>query len=151
MRFIWALALLAGTHAAAADQAAEDIVAEAAAFCTQLGGRFEATGAVMEVDLDGMDPPDTVIDGALLSCAGQPSPYCGSGGCSLWTVVSGEVTAFQAEDWEVTRWRDRPLLLIGRDGGWCGGAGAQTCVEAVVWSGGTALSVLPPAPMTPAD
>jgi hypothetical protein len=40
-------------------------------------------------------------------------------------------------------WEGRPILLIARDGGWCGGAGAQVCYEAVLWSHGKMLTVMP--------
>ena len=40
-------------------------------------------------------------------------------------------------------WDGRPILLIMRDGGCCGGAGAQVCYEAVSWSKGRMLTVMP--------
>lgn len=69
--------------------------------------------------------------------------YCGSGGCSLHAIVGDTVARFQVEGWKIIDWDGRPILLIARDGGWCGGAGAQICFEAIVWSFGEMLTVMP--------
>jgi hypothetical protein len=61
----------------------------------------------------------------------------------LHAIVGDEVWSFQAEGWRMIDWDGRPILLIARDGGWCGGVGAQVCYEAVVWSHGKKLTVMP--------
>jgi hypothetical protein len=62
----------------------------------------------------------------------------------LHAVVGDQSWSFQAEGWRMIEWDGRPILLIMRDGGWCGGAGAQICYEAVSWSHGQMLTVMPP-------
>ena len=58
-------------------------------------------------------------------------------------VVDGSVRAWQATGWQMIEWGPDTILLIGRDGGWCGGAGAEVCYEALVWSNGQVLTVGP--------
>lgn len=108
-------------------------------------GTFDSGKAVSKIDLTGDGNMDTVIDESDFHCSSSRSLYCGSGGCMLHAIVDGEVWSFQAEGWRMTDWDGRPILLIARDGGWCGGAGAQVCYEAVVWSHGKMLTVMPPA------
>ena len=139
------LIALAAPAAAQGPASVADILAEAEAFCASFeNGTFEAGGAVQEVDLDGQPPLDTVVDTSEFACSSMASAYCGTGGCALWTVVGDEVTEFQAEGWRMIDWSGRPILLIARDGGWCGGAGSQLCFEAVTWSAGQLLTVMPP-------
>jgi hypothetical protein len=109
-------------------------------------GAFDAGDAVAAVDLDGDGALDAVVDESRFACSPGPSPYCGSGGCALHAIVGERRWTFQAEGWRMIDWDGRPILLIARDGGWCGGAGAQACYEAVVWSFGEMLTVMPPAP-----
>ena len=45
--------------------------------------------------------------------------------------------------WRLVEWGPDQVLLIGRDGGWFGGAGAEVCYEALLWSNGTILTVGP--------
>lgn len=135
-------ALLAGP--ALADPAS-DILGEAKELCASFeDGSFDAGDAVRRIDLDGDGVADTVIDGSRFSCSSAASMYCGSGGCMVHAVIGDESWSFQAEGWRMIDWDNRPILLIARDGGWCGGAGAQICYEAVVWSHGEKLSVMPP-------
>ncbi|MDX5360911.1 MAG: hypothetical protein LPL00_05855, partial [Alphaproteobacteria bacterium] len=79
------------------------------------------------------------------TCTSARSLYCGSGGCMLHAVIGERSWSFQAEGWRMIAWDGRPILLVARDGGWCGGAGSQLCFEAVVWSFGEMLTVMPPA------
>ncbi|MEM6942761.1 MAG: hypothetical protein AAF565_03295 [Pseudomonadota bacterium] len=123
----------------------ETILARAKADCAGFeNGRFEANDAVTKIDLDGDDAPDILLDESRFTCTSAASMYCGSGGCQLHAIVGDTATSFQAEGWRVIDWNDRPVLLVMRDGYWCGGIGAQSCVEAVVWSQGQRLTVMPP-------
>ena len=131
------------THAFAADPV-ERILEEAKTDCQSFeGGTFEARDAVVGVDLDGMGEIDRIVDTSKFSCSSAVSLYCGTGGCVIHAVIGDKSWSFQAEDWRMTDWDGRPILLIARDGGWCGGAGAQICYEAVVWSYGDMLTVMP--------
>ena len=106
-------------------------------------GSFEQGKAVSKIDLTDDGVLDTVIDERAFDCSSAKSLCCGSGGCTLHAIVDDEVWSFQAEDWRMIDWDGRPILLIARDGGWCGGAGAQVCYEAVAWSHGKMLTVMP--------
>ena len=142
-----------GNAAAAPEDAGEEprrpasveaILDEARATCQSYeNGTFDPTGAVVAIDLTDDGLLDALIDESRFSCNGSPSLYCGSGGCGLHAVIGQETWYFQAEDWGMIEWDGRPILLIARDGGWCGGAGAQVCYEAVVWSDGQMLTVMP--------
>ena len=139
-------ALLLAAAPGQADPRADAILSEAEAFCASFeNGEFDAGDAVQEIDLDGTPPLDTLVDSSKFACSSMASAYCGSGGCSVWTIVGDDVTEFQAEGWRMIDWNGRQILLIARDGGWCGGYGAQLCFEAVTWSDGTLLTVMPPA------
>ena len=122
----------------------DDILAQAKADCASFeSGEFAANDAVIDVDLDGLGESDKVVDSGKFSCSSAVSLYCGTGGCVIHAVIGDKSWSFQAEDWRMTDWDGRPILLIARDGGWCGGAGAQICYEAVVWSHGDMLTVMP--------
>jgi hypothetical protein len=124
-----------------------DILAEARDFCESYeNGVFDEGDAVTEIDLDGEGAPDLVVDEGKFSCSSMASAYCGTGGCMIHTVIGDRAWTFQSEGWQVTDWAGSRILLIARDGGWCGGAGAQLCFEAVTWSDGEMLTVMPPAP-----
>jgi hypothetical protein len=141
---IAALALSLPGLAAAADPV-DDILAAAAADCSGFeNGVFDAADAVVEVDLDGQEPLDRLVDTSRFTCSSAASMYCGSGGCSLHAVVGDESWEFQAEGWRMIDWDGLTILLVARDGGWCGGAGSQICFEAVNWSAGSMLTVMPP-------
>jgi hypothetical protein len=128
---------------AAADPVA-DILAEAEADCSSFeDGAFSAEYSVIEVDLDGEPPLDRIVDTSRFTCSSVASLYCGSGGCTLHAVVDERSWSFQAEGWRMIDWDGLPILLIARDGGWCGGAGAQLCFEAVNWSAGQMMTVMP--------
>lgn len=125
----------------------DDIIAEARDFCASFeNGEFDAGEAVTEVDLDGDGVLDRIVDSAAFSCSSMASAYCGSGGCEIYPVIGDRSWSYQAVGWRMIDWDGRPVLLVARDGGWCGGAGAQVCYEAVAWSEGDTLSVMPPAP-----
>lgn len=101
---------------------------------------------MIEIDLDGAPPVDRVVDTARFACSSAASLYCGTGGCTLHAVVGARSWAFQAEGWRMIDWDGIPILLVARDGGWCGGAGAQLCFEAVNWSAGEMMTVMPQHP-----
>ncbi len=141
---IAALALLA--QPTLADPVA-DIVAEARGFCESYeNGVFTEGEAVTEVDLDGEGDPDRIVDEGRFSCSSMASAYCGTGGCNIHAVIGDRAWTFQSEGWKIIDWAGSRILLIARDGGWCGGYGAQLCFEAVTWSDGEMLTVMPPAP-----
>ena len=146
---IGAIVCSVGFLAAGAVQAdpVDDILMEAETFCTSFeNGEFEARDAVQTVDLDGAGEMDSVVDTSRFTCSSMASAYCGSGGCTVHAVIGDRSWSFQAEGWRMIDWEGRPILLMARDGGWCGGAGAQLCFEAVTWSAGEMLTVMPPAP-----
>lgn len=143
MRFALA-ALLAALPGIAAADPVEAILSAAAADCASFeNGEFSQREAVVEADLDGTEPLDRLIDASRFTCTSAASMYCGSGGCTLHAVIGGESWSFQSEGWRMTDWNGRPILLIARDGGWCGGAGSQVCFEAVSWSAGMMMTVMP--------
>ncbi|MEM9247529.1 MAG: hypothetical protein AAGB05_02420 [Pseudomonadota bacterium] len=122
----------------------QELLDTASADCAAFeNGTFDAGAAVQEVDLDGEAPMDIIVDSAKFTCSSMASAYCGSGGCTLWTVVAGQTTQYQALGWQRITWEEEPILLIARDGGWCGGAGSQLCYEAVNWSAGERLTLMP--------
>jgi len=139
-----ALAILAGNAAAGEGDAVDRILNEARAACEGFeSGTFAANGAVREIALDDDDLPDRIVDESRFACSSAQTMYCGTGGCMLHAVIGDRVWSFQAEGWRMIEWGDRPILLVARDGAWCGGAGSQLCFEAVVWSFGEMLTVMP--------
>lgn len=101
--------------------------------------------AVVQVDLTGDGRPETLVDTRYLECSATPlSPYCGSGGCALFAFIEDRVFDWQALGWQIIDWDGEPVLLIGRDGGWCGVSSAGYCFEALNWNGETFLTVMPP-------
>ncbi len=144
VRLLFGISLIClfSAPALAADTGAT-IISKARLACESYeNGVFDQGKAVSRVDLTGDGISDTVIDESDFRCSSARSLYCGSGGCTLHAIVDGEVWSFQAEGWRMIDWEGRPILLIARDGGWCGGAGAQVCYEAVVWSHGKMLTVM---------
>ncbi len=143
---LWVMIAVLTAGAPASADPLDDILADAAAYCAELdNGVFDAGDPVTEVDLDRDGTPDRIVDESAFSCSTARSLYCGTGGCMLHTIVGDAVHSFQAEGWRLDEWSGHTILMIARDGGWCGGAGAQLCFEAVTWSGGEMLTVMPPA------
>lgn len=127
-----------------ADDTSATIISKARSACESYeNGVFDEAKAVTKIDLTGDGNMDTVIDESDFHCSSSKSLYCGTGGCMLHAIVNNEVWSFQAVGWRMIDWDGRPILLIARDGGWCGGTGAQVCYEAVVWSHGKMLTVMP--------
>jgi hypothetical protein len=145
IRLLPALAIMASAMIAPPSHAAglaDGVIAEARQSCEGFeNGKFDAGDAVQQADLDGDGTPDTVIDESKFSCSTAASLYCGTGGCMLHTIVGDTKRAFQVEGWRMIDWDGRPILLLARDGGWCGGAGAQLCFQAIYWSMGDMLTM----------
>lgn len=139
-----AAVVLSTAPALAADPVAAILDAARAGCASYENGRFDAGDAVTSIDLTGDGVPDHVVDESRFTCSSAASMYCGSGGCMLHAVVGQDSWRFQAEAWRVIDWDGQPIILIARDGGWCGGTGAQICYEAVSWSHGDMLSVMAP-------
>lgn len=149
MRIVLAIlimSLLPVSSALAMSPEAQRLVEQAAADCRALeNGDFEVGEAVKNIELRsqfGVVEAE-LIDESQYACSSAASLYCGTGGCMLNLVIDGAVSAWQATGWRLVDWGPDRILLIGRDGGWCGGAGAEVCYEAVVWSNGSILTVGP--------
>ncbi len=142
-RLLTLLLILTLPISAAADPVV-DILAAAEADCRGFeNGTFAPDDSVLEADLDGQEPIDRIVDSSRFACSTAANMYCGSGGCSLHAIIGDQSWEIQAEGWRVIDWNGLPILLIARDGGWCGGAGAQICFEAVSWSDGRMMTVMP--------
>jgi hypothetical protein len=125
---------------------AKQLIDRAAEDCQSFeNGEFHAGNAVSVIELSSQfgTVEAELIDESQYSCSSAASLYCGTGGCMLNLIVNGNISAWQATGWELIDWGPDRILLIGRDGGWCGGAGAEVCYEAVVWSNGKFLTVGP--------
>lgn len=140
------LAFLGTLPAYAESPDAQRLIDRAAADCRSFeNGEFDAGNAVTEIELRSQfgSVQAELIDESEFACSSAVSLYCGTGGCMLNLVVDGTVHAWQATGWKLIEWGPDRLLLIGRDGGWCGGTGAEVCYEALVWSNGRILTVGP--------
>ena len=138
--------LMSGIPAHAISPQAQDLVDRAADDCSNLeNGEFDAGDAVTEIELRSQFGTvfAEIVDESEYACSSAASLYCGTGGCMLNLIVENEVRAWQATGWKLVEWGQDRILRIGRDGGWCGGAGAEVCYEALVWSNGRILTVGP--------
>lgn len=146
LRILLAALVLCAASGARAETQVERLLTAAAAACAGLdGGVMSAPeGTVTKVDLSGDGVPDAIVDESKLRCSTAASAFCGSGGCMLHAVVGEVVTSWQVTGWRVIDWNQDRILLLGRDGGWCGGIGAERCYEANVWSDGRFLTMAPP-------
>ena len=139
---------LAAIPARAASPEAQHLLDRPAADCRAFeNGAFDQGNAVQEIELGSQfgTVSAELVDESEFACSSAASLYCGTGGCMLNLVVEGSVLAWQATGWRILDWGPDRILLIGRDGGWCGGAGAEVCYEALVWSNGRILTVGPEA------
>ncbi len=140
------LIVVSSTAALAASQETQGLIERAASECKSFeNGEFDQGDAVSEITLRSQfgDVVAELVDESEYACSSAASLYCGTGGCMLNLVVDGSVRAWQATGWQLIEWGPDTILLIGRDGGWCGGAGAEVCYEALVWSNGQVLTVGP--------
>ena len=138
--------LLSSLSVFAASPEAQSLIDRAAEECRSFeNGEFDPGEALTEIDLWSQFGSVTaeLIDESKFACSSAASLFCGSGGCMLNLIVDGEISAWQATGWRTIEWGPDRILLIGRDGGWCGGAGAEVCYEALVWSNGKMLTVGP--------
>lgn len=139
------LLLSAGTALAISPEA-QRLIDRAAADCRSFeNGEFDPANAVTQIELSSQFGriEAELVDEREFACSSAASLYCGTGGCMLNVIVDGVVRAWQATGWQIIEWGPDRILLIGRDGGWCGGAGAEVCYEALVWSNGKMLTVGP--------
>lgn len=129
-------ALLTLLAAPAMAQTTEAVLAQAKADCASIdNGSFTAPPeAVVQIDLTGDGAPDTLIDSGKFQCSTSASYWGGTGGDWLAVLAGGQQFDFLAQDWQVVPWNEKPVLLLWHNGGDCGGAGADPCVQALVWS-----------------
>ncbi|MFC3181759.1 hypothetical protein [Cypionkella sinensis] len=134
IRLALALCLFAGP--ALAEDTVEKILSEAKADCASLDdGVFDApVGTITDVDLTGDGKPEQVVDAAKFTCSTSASYWGGTGGSQLSLIVAGKRLDYFAQEWKVIEWNKAPVLLLWLNGGECGGAGADSCIEALVWS-----------------
>lgn len=138
--------LFGSNPALATSPQAQELIDRAAADCASFeNGEFDAGNAVTEIELRSQFGAVNaeLVDESEYACSSAASLYCGTGGCMINLIVDGTVQAWQATGWRLVEWGPDQILLIGRDGGWCGGAGAEVCYEALVWSNGKILTVGP--------
>ncbi|MES2435588.1 MAG: hypothetical protein V4586_17405 [Pseudomonadota bacterium] len=134
IRLVVCLCLLAGP--ALAEATVEAILAEAKADCASLDkGVFDApVGTITDIDLTGDGKPEQIVDAAKFICSTSASYWGGTGGSQLSLVIDGKRMDYFAQEWKVIEWNKAPVLLLWLNGGECGGAGADSCIEALVWS-----------------
>lgn len=117
-------------------QSTEAVLAQAKADCVSIdNGSFTAPPeAVVQVDLTGDGTADTLIDSGKFQCTTSASYWGGTGGNWLAVIAGGKQFDLLAQEWQVIPWNNLPVLLLWHNGGDCGGAGADPCVQALVWS-----------------
>lgn len=128
--------LLALLAAPAGAQTAEAFLDQARADCASLdkGEFFAAPDAVARIDLTGDNQPDAIVDTAKFICSTSASYWGGTAGTWLAIMADGQQIDLWAHGWQVIRWSGHPVLLLWQNGSECGGAGADPCVQALVWS-----------------
>lgn len=116
---------------------AEDVIAEAAAFCAgfENGTITVGTDVVQSVELTGDGTPETIIDYKGISCSTIASAWGGTGGTTLSVLIDGQRFDHLAYGWAVVDF-DGPVLLLSQHGVNCGGTGSDRCVQALVWTAG---------------
>lgn len=112
------------------------ILDEAKADCASLeNGVFDApAGTVNNVDLTGDGNPEQIVDASKFVCSTSASYWGGTGGSQVSLVIGAKRVDYFAQEWRIVRWNDAAILLLWLNGGECGGAGADSCTEALVWS-----------------
>jgi hypothetical protein len=116
---------------------AEDVLAEAAAFCAgfEAGTITVGPDVVQGVDLTGDGTPETVIDYKGIACSTMASAWGGTGGTTLSVLIDGQRFDHLAYDWTVVDFGG-PVLLLSQHGVNCGATGSDRCVQALVWTAG---------------
>ncbi|MEW9919534.1 hypothetical protein AB2B41_07965 [Marimonas sp. MJW-29] len=143
---VLAMLLLSVGSAMAFSPEAQQLIDRAAADCQAFeNGEFDQGDAVTEIELRSQfgTVNAELVDESQYACSSAASLFCGTGGCMLNLIVNGEKMSWQSTGWRLIDWGPDRILLIGRDGGWCGGAGAEVCYEALVWSKDGILTVGP--------
>jgi hypothetical protein len=116
---------------------ADDVLAEAAAFCASFENGTITVGpdVVQPVDLTGDGTPETVIDYKGIACSTLASAWGGTGGTTLSILIDGQRFDHLAYGWKVVDF-DGPVLLLSQHGVNCGATGSDRCVQALVWTAG---------------
>lgn len=74
------------------------IIRESASSCE---GEFTmADGAIQQVDLNGDGNPDWVIDSSAFRCSDSLGTYCGTGGCTVDTLIDGTRGSLLLHEWD---------------------------------------------------
>jgi hypothetical protein len=143
---VLAMLFLSAGSAMAVSPEAQRLIDRAATDCQAFeNGEFDQGDAVTEIELRSQfgTVNAEIVDESQYACSSVASLYCGTGGCMINLVVNGETMAWQTTGWRLIDWGLDRMLLVGRDGGWCGGAGAEVCYEALLWSNDRILTVGP--------
>jgi hypothetical protein len=116
---------------------ADDVIAEAAGFCSDFENGTITVGpdVVQSVELTGDDAPETIIDYKGISCSTMASAWGGTGGTTLSVLIDGQRFDHLAYGWTVVDF-DGPVLLLSQHGVNCGGTGSDRCIQALVWTAG---------------
>jgi hypothetical protein len=119
-------------------ETAEEVLAEAAAFCAGFENGQITVGpeVVQSVDLTGDSLPETLIDYSGIACSTMASAWGGTGGTTLTILIDGQRFDHLAFGWTVVDF-DGPVLLLAQHGVNCGKTGSDRCVQALVWTAGT--------------
>lgn len=133
IRLALVLSCLAAPVAA---QTSDAFLAQAKADCASIdNGSFVAPpAAVQQIDLTGDGQPETLVDSGQFQCSTSASYWGGTGGNWLAVFVAGQQQDFLAQAWQVVPWDGLPVLMLWHNGADCGGAGADPCVQALIWS-----------------
>ena len=116
---------------------ADDVIAEASAFCASFENGTITVGpdVVRSVELTGDDTPETIIDYKGIACSTMASAWGGTGGTTLAVLIDGQRFDHLAYGWTVVDF-DGPVLLLSQHGVNCGATGSDRCVQALVWTAG---------------
>ena len=118
-----------------------ETLAQAASECRSAGGRPDRIErAVKEIDLNGDNSIDWVIDFSDLHCESAPSYFCGTGGCPLYLFVSQgneyiRVWNDLVHAWKPAKVRGLPGIQFDLHGTACGLAGADACTKTYMFDG----------------
>lgn len=116
---------------------ADDVIAEAEAFCAGFENGTITVGpdVIQSVELTGDGTPETIVDYKGISCSTMASAWGGTGGTTLSVLIDGQRFDHLAYGWAVVNF-DGPVLLLSQHGVNCGGTGSDRCVQALVWTAG---------------
>jgi hypothetical protein len=137
IRLAVAAGLALGPFSAGAETA-DEVLAEAAAFCAgfENGQITLGPGVVQSIELTGDTRPETLIDYSGIACSTLASPWGGTGGTTLTILIDGQRFDHLAYGWKIVDF-DGPVLLLSQHGVNCGKTGSDRCVQALVWTAGT--------------